>query len=172
MMRSHMQHGPAMLLRQRDALELSNEQIERLEELEGRVDDLHSAHMSELAPVREQLKALHGSEEFDKDRYEELLKRQANLRVEMMVEIADVHQASFTVLTDEQKSNVRYGMRMMRSMEGDAEMSGRGMMDNMRDGMGMECSGIMRKMRGMHQQMHEDCPLNPSPEADGADEDG
>lgn len=172
MMHSHMQHGPAMLLRQRDALDLSNEQIERLEELEGRVDDLHSSHMSELAPVREQLKALHGSEEFDKDRYEELLQRQANLRVEMMVEMADVHQASFAVLTDEQKSNVRYGMRMMRSMQGDAEMSGRGMMENMRDGMGMEGSSMMQKMRGMHQQMHEDCPLNPSPEADGADEDG
>lgn len=172
MMHSHMQHGPAMLLRQRDALDLSNEQIERLEELEGRVDDLHSSHMSELAPVREQLKGLHRSEEFDKDRYEELLQRQANLRVEMMVEMADVHQASFAVLTDEQKSNVRYGMRMMRSMQGDAEMSGRGMMENMRDGMGMEGSSMMQKMRGMHQQMHEDCPLNPSPEADGADEDG
>lgn len=172
MMHSHMQHGPAMLLRQRDALEMSNEQIERLEELEGRVDDLHSSHMSELAPVREQLKALHRSEEFDKDRYEELLQRQANLRVEMMVEMADVHQASFAVLTDEQKSNVRYGMRMMRSMQGDAEMSGRGMMENMRDGMGMEGSSMMQKMRGMHQQMHEDCPLNPSQEADGADEDG
>lgn len=172
MMHSHMQHGPAMLLRQRDALDLSNEQIERLEELEGRVDDLHSSHMSELAPVREQLKALHGSEEFDKDRYEELLQRQANLRVEMMLDMADVRQASFAVLTDEQKSNVRYGMRMMRSMQGDAEMSGRGMMENMRDGMGMEGSSMMQKMRGMHQQMHEDCPLNPSPEADGADEDG
>lgn len=172
MMHSHMQQGPAMLLRQRDALDLSNEQIERLEELEGRVDDLHSSHMSELAPVREQLKGLHRSEEFDKDRYEELLQRQANLRVEMMVEMADVHQASFAVLTDEQKSNVRYGMRMMRSMQGDAEMSGRGMMENMRDGMGMEGSSMMQKMRRMHQQMHEDCPLNPSPEADGADEDG
>lgn len=168
MMHSHMQHGPAMLLRQRDALELSNEQIERLEELEGRVDDLHSSHMSELAPVREQLKALHGSDELDKDRYEELLQRQANLRVEMMVEMADVHQASFAVLTDEQKSNVRYGMRMMRSMQGDAEMPGRGMMENMRDGMGMDGSGMMQKMRGMHQHMHEDCPLK----ADGADEDG
>lgn len=172
MMHSHMQQGPAMLLRQRDPLDLSNEQIERLEELEGRVDDLHSSHMSELAPVREQLKGLHRSEEFDKDRYEELLQRQANLRVEMMVEMADVHQASFAVLTDEQKSNVRYGMRMMRSMQGDAEMSGRGMMENMRDGMGMEGSSMMQKMRRMHQQMHEDCPLNPSPEADGADEDG
>lgn len=176
MMRSHMQRGPAMLLRQREALDLSNEQIERLEELEGRVDDLHSAHRSELAPVREQLKALHGSEKLDKDRYEELLQRQADLRVKMMVEMADVHQASYAVLTDEQKSNVRYGMRLMHSMRVDAEMShempGGGMMENMGDGMGVDGSGMMQKMRGMHQQMHEDCPLNPSQEADGVDEGG
>lgn len=172
MMRSHMHHGPAMLLRQREALDLSDEQIERLEALEVRVDDLHSTHRSELAPVREQLEALHGSEEFDMDRYEELLRRQADLRVEMMVEMADVHQASYAVLTDEQKSNVRYGMRMMRSMQGDAEMPGRRMMENMGDGNGMDGQGMMQKMRAMHQQMHEDCPLNSSPEADGVDEGG
>lgn len=162
-MMGSVQAGPRMLLHQRDVLELSEDQIDELEQLEARADELRSSHRSAMASVRERLQELRGSDEMDLDRYESLLREQAELRVEMRVRAAETHRDALEVLTDEQRSNVRYGMRMMRSMHSERGMSsgmpgdGSGMMD-MKDGMGQP--QMMGMMMRMHRQMHgQDCPM-------------
>lgn len=109
---SSMQPGPRMLLHQREALELSDEQVRQLEELQARIDELR--------------------------------------------------QEALGLLTEEQRSNARYGMRMMMGgMEGRAGMMGgrAGMMGGMED---MEHAPMMQMMQMMHRQMHtSDCPMAP-----------
>lgn len=169
MMRSMMEPAPRMLLHQQDVLELSQQQIEQLEQLQERAEELRAPHRSEMESVREQLRELHGSDAPDLERYESLLREQADLRVDMLTQAAQIHRDAFEVLTDEQRSNVRYGMRMMRSMHsaggmsGDMPGSGSGPMD-MKEGMGQP--QMMKMMMRMHQKMHaRDCPMASDDEA-------
>lgn len=111
-----MQPGPDMLLRQREALGLSRGQVKELEELQARADELFSTHRSEMMPVRERLQELHAADDLDLDRYESLLREQADLRVEMQLRMAALRRDALGVLDEQQKSNFRYGMRMMQSM--------------------------------------------------------
>jgi hypothetical protein len=160
-----MQPGPRMLLARRDALQLSDGQVEQLEQLQARADEMRSTHRSEMASVRERLAALRGQDELDLDRYESLLREQADLRVEMQVGMAELGRDALAVLDEEQRSNVRIGMRMMQSMH-----SGGGMMGGMSDGRsgmkdmmgGMDRPQMMGMMQRMHRQMHgQDCPVRP-----------
>lgn len=160
MMSSMMDPGPRMLLHQQDVLDLSQEQIQQLEQLQARAEELHSTHRSEMTSVRDQLQELRGSDALDLERYESLLREQADLRVDMQVQAARIHREAFEVLTDEQRSNVRYGMRMMRSESGMSRgMPGRGSgMMGMEQGMGQP--QMMGMMMRMHRQMHAgDCPM-------------
>ena len=166
-----MQPGPRMLLARRDALQLSDGQVEQLEQLQARADEMRSTHRSEMASVRERLAALRGQDELDLDRYESLLREQADLRVEMQVGMAEIGRDALAVLDEEQRSNVRFGMRMMRSMR-----SGGGMMGGMSDGRsgmrdmmgGMDRPQMMGMMQRMHRQMHgQDCPMRPPQDTEG-----
>lgn len=146
MMGGAMSHGPAFILRQKEALGLSESQVERLEALQSRLSDSHEAHMERIAPLHERaMSALHADEP-DLAGYESALNELAEHHVQMQLEAARTSREALEVLTPEQRSNVRYAMRLMGQMRG---MGGGGMMmgPGMRRGM-MMGGGPMMGMAG------------------------
>lgn len=170
-----MRPGPRMLLAQREALDLSDAQVERLEELEDRLQATVTEHREDMVTLRDQLTALRESEEMDIGQYETLLEQAADRRIAMQVERARIGQEAFDVLDDEQRSNVRYGMRMQRMMmqpgagmgsgNGMTGMMGGGMMGGQAGAM-MDHGRMMAMMQSMQQrmqQMRENCPALSDP---------
>lgn len=171
-----MRPGPRMLLAQREALGLSDAQVERLEQLEDRLQAAVTEHRDEMATHKDQFAALRESEKLDIGRYEELLRQAADRRIAMQVERARIGQEAFDVLDDQQRSNVRYGMRMQRMMQPGAGMpTGHGMRGMMDGGMmGDQAAGMMdhgkmdhgkmmammQSMQQRMQQMRENCPAS------------
>lgn len=162
-----MRPGPRMLLAQREALGLSDAQVERLENLEDRLQAALMEHRDEMAPLRDQITSLRGSEKLDIGRYEKLLQQAADGRTAMQVERARIGQEALGVLDDQQRSNVHYGMRMQRVVQPEAGMpSGHGMKGMMDDGMmGVTMDhgpmmAMMQTMRQHMQQMREYCPAS------------
>jgi len=107
---------PSMLLGQREALELSGEQIERLEAMKERATERRASHMVEMKLLAEEITAVSGENAPDLDRLESLLSQQAEAHVGMRVGKARMAQETMSLLTTEQRSNLRYGMHLMRSM--------------------------------------------------------
>lgn len=149
--------GPRMLLAQREPLALSASQTERLERLQEQMDAAATEHRAEMATLQEQMAGLREAEKLDVDEYEKLLRERSDLQVDHQVARARLGQQALDVLTDQQKSNVRYGMRMHRMMH-----SGAGMM-GMMDG-GMDQGKMMEMMQTMRRRMHESCPAMSAPE--------
>ena len=116
--------GPAMLLRMRDALELTDAQVSRLEEiqrgLESTVQPQMTAMMSSHDAARQ---ALEGDAP-DFDTYQQSLQAAANVMVQTHVSMARAQVAAREVLTPEQLERLETrGSEMMQGM-----MGGRGMM--------------------------------------------
>lgn len=153
MMSMPMRPGPRMLLAQREALDLSDAQVERLEKLEDRMQTAVTEHREEMVALRDQLTALPESEELDIGQYETLLEQAADRRIAMQVERARIGQEAFDVLDDQQRSNVRYGMRMQRMMM----QPGAGM------GSGNGMTAMTQSMQQRMQQMRENCPASSGP---------
>lgn len=106
--------SPMMILKQREALGLSDAQVERLQSLEEQLEKAHQAHMKEVMPLRHSaMEALKG-EQPNLASYEAALKKLSGPHIAMQVELARVSQEALKVLSAEQRSNVRYGMRLMR----------------------------------------------------------
>ncbi len=109
---------PSHILRQKEALNLTAPQVERLEAIEKEMAEAREAHMKAVMPLKEQVtKALEGDKP-DLSRYESALKKLADVHVKMQVDMARFSQQALEVLTAEQRSNVRYGMHVMRDMMG------------------------------------------------------
>lgn len=160
-----MRPGPQMLLAQREALALSDAQVERLEGLENRLQTAVATHRDEMGTLRDQITGLRESEELDIGRYEKLLEQAADGHTALQVERARIGQEAFELLDDQQRSNVRYGMRMQRMMQPGAGMrSGQRMSGMMGDSMmngsmdRTRMMAMMQQMRQHMQQMSEDCP--------------
>lgn len=164
-----MRPGPRMLLAQREALNLSDQQVERLDKLQERMATVATQHRDEMGALRDEFAALGASETLDVGRYEKLLRRNADLRVDLQVEQAKIGQEALAALDDQQRSNVRYGLRMQQMMHPGAGMStgmsgGTGMMGMMGDdrmGAAMDHGQGMAMMQNMQQrmrEMHENCP--------------
>ena len=149
--------GPAMLLRQGDALDLTAEQESRLDSLRAAMHSRVEDHRAGMQEIHQGMRELADSEEPDMARYRELLERMADARVELAVRMAEVHRQAMDVLSQEQRSNARYGMelmhhRMMRIHhgEGGGMMEHHPMMHEREDRMDVE-----RKVR-MRQRIHRD----------------
>lgn len=173
-----MMGGPRILLAQRERLDLTDDQVTRLEELQSRMDELRSSHRTEMLSVREELGSLRAADDLDLDRYESLLRRQADLRVEMQVQMARTRREALGVLTDEQRSELSAGAAAMGRMQPGAGMPGAGM-HGATPGMGMGTGRMnmmgggpggghmMQMMAAMHARMHgqmqgQDCPMAPT----------
>jgi Spy/CpxP family protein refolding chaperone len=120
--------GPSMILKQKEALELTEAQVQRLEALQKELSETREAHMKEMSPVKKQVgEALEGDKP-DLSSYESALKKLADGHVRMQVDMARFSEQALEVLTAEQRSNVRYGMRLKQGMMCGEMMQGGGMM--------------------------------------------
>ncbi len=119
---------PAMILKQKDALKLNDSQVQRLEALQQEAADAHRSHMEEVEPLRNRLLGAAQSDELDLSEYESALKSLADQHVRMQVEMAGLAREAVDVLTPDQRSNLRYGIRLMRGMMSGEMMQG--MMQN------------------------------------------
>ncbi len=109
---------PATLLGQKEALGLSEPQIERLEALRKRAFESRDRHMSEMSRLGQNISSALAETPPDLDRFETLIGEQAEMHVQTQVGRARLSQEAISILTDEQRSNLRYGTRLMRSMMG------------------------------------------------------
>jgi hypothetical protein len=108
--------GPGFLLEQKTALDLNDEQVQRLDELKSQLSDSRQEHLSRVKPLHEQaMDALHG-ERPDLAAYESALEAWAVEHVGMQVEMARISQKALAVLNVTQRSNVRFGMHLMHGM--------------------------------------------------------
>lgn len=108
--------GPGLVLSQKDALSLNESQVERLQALEKQVAETREALVQQIPPLQEQAQqALRGANP-DLSRYESALEKLAERQVKAQVEAARLSQQALEVLTPEQRSNVRYTMRMQGGM--------------------------------------------------------
>lgn len=125
--------GPVMLLHQKEALGLSEEQASRLDSLRAATVGTMEEHRSAMEEVHVAMKELAASEEPGMDRFRDLLERMADARIALAVDMARIHRRAMDVLTEEQRSNARYGMKLMHRMmmqrhhgEGHGHMEDRG----------------------------------------------
>lgn len=120
--------GPMMLLHQKEALELSDAQVRELEGLHEEMKSAMETARTEIRPLREELEKVSRAEDPDLGRYESLLQDLADRHVQLRVRMARTHRQAMQVLTDQQRAQVRYGMRLMRQMmrEHEGEREGHG----------------------------------------------
>jgi len=126
---------PGFILAQQDALGLTDEQTTRLDSLRSQVVEARQAHQAMMQGIHQQMGELRQAETPDLDRYRQLMQRMASAAVSMHVRAAKLGQEAEQVLTPDQRSKVRYAMKLM-SQHG--AMGRGGMMDG-----GMHGPGAM-----------------------------
>ncbi len=125
--------NPSMILHQRDALRLTDDQMEQIEAIKKETTATHESIMSEMRSLHERAKEALEGEQPDFSSYESALNAAANRHVQMQVSMARAGQQALEVLNAEQRSNLHYGMRvtrqrmMMRAGEGCRMMTPDGM---------------------------------------------
>ncbi len=116
--------SPRVILMQKDALDLSDEQIERLESLKKRMDHGREPGMSQAHTMMQQLDKALDPENPDLATYESLLNQMVDHHVQMQVQMARLGIEALNVLTDDQRDKVRYGTKLMHAMMGGMMMGG------------------------------------------------
>jgi len=132
---------PAYILAQQDALGLTETQTARLDSLQGQVAEARQTHHAKMQDIHQQVSKLRQEEMPDLDRYQQLMREMASTGTAMHVRIATLGQEALGVLTPEQRSKVRYAMKLMGPY-GMTGMMGRGTMGGGK-GMGMMGAGSM-----------------------------
>lgn len=131
--------GPMMILRQREALDLTEEQVTGLEALRERMAQTRAEHMESVRPLHERLVGLAGDPALDLDAYESTLRSLAEEHVAVHVAMARIGQRAREALTPEQREKLHTGMEFMRGMR----------MEGMQGRMGRTGSGGAGSMPGM-----------------------
>ncbi len=110
--------SPSMLLAHRDVLELTGEQVTRLEELrekhQGMMKGMHKGMMA----VRSQMHGAMSADSLDMEDYRSAAEAMADQMVGHHVQMARFRKQVLDVLTSEQREKLRTGMQMMRHMIG------------------------------------------------------
>lgn len=116
--------NPSMLLAQRDVLELTDDQVSRLEELreeqKGMMKGMHQGMMA----VRGQMQDVTAADSLDMDAYRKAVEGMADQMVGHHMQMASFREQVLDVLTPEQREKVQTGMQMMRHMMGGRGMGG------------------------------------------------
>ncbi|HKK27790.1 MAG TPA: Spy/CpxP family protein refolding chaperone [Gemmatimonadota bacterium] len=155
--------GPtaADILAQKDALGLTEEQTTRLDSLQGRTAEAWQAHRAMMQGIHQQMSELRQAEKPDLDRYQKLMQQMASAGAAMHVQVAKIGQEAEQVLTPDQRSKVRYAMKLMGQrggmgsggMMGRGSMMGRGMMGSSSGMMGNGMMGGSGSMMGRGSMM-------------------
>jgi Spy/CpxP family protein refolding chaperone len=118
--------SPSLILKQKEALKLTDSQVTQLEAIKEDIGKARAAHMERAQPLKKQLTEVMKGESPDLSKYESALKKMAEEQVKMQVAMARFSQKALNVLNAEQRSNVRYGMHLMRGMMGGGMMKSGG----------------------------------------------
>lgn len=130
---------PMMILRHREALGLTDEQVGKLEALQERLAGTRTAHMEGMQALHRKLAEQATAPEMDLEAYESTLREAADQRVEMHMAMARAGREAREVLTPEQREKLRVGLGFMRGtmemMQGMERMGAAGGMAPMMEGM-------------------------------------
>lgn len=99
--------SPGMLLQRRDALELTDDQVARLEEIRDELSGAMQGHMTVMMSVRREAAEALQDETRDLNAYEETLERGASQMVQAHMAMARAADRTRDVLTAEQWEKVR-----------------------------------------------------------------
>lgn len=137
--------SPMMILRHKEALGLTAEQVEKLDAVQERLAERRAAHMERMRALHEELSEQAAEAEVDLDAYESTLRSMADERVAWHLAMARSGQEAREALTAEQRDKLRVGMRfvrgaMSRMMQGRTMMGGQ--MGRMGPGMPSMRSGM------------------------------
>lgn len=108
--------GPMMILRQKEALALTDDQVQRLQTLQERMAQGRREHMETMRTVHERIGELARGPDLDLAAYEEALRSMADAHVAMQVAMARLGREAREDLTPEQREKLRTGMQFMRGM--------------------------------------------------------
>lgn len=123
--------GPAMILRMEDALDLTDDQVARLEEIRQEFSGSQQQHMNAAMSAHQNARqALQGGDP-DFDAYEEALQEASTHMVQAHTAMARAAIQAREVLTAEQRDRLQEGMGMMQGMMGEPG-TGSGMMQGRR----------------------------------------
>lgn len=119
--------GPAMILRMEDALDLTDDQIGRLEEIRQEFSGTQQQHMNAAMSAHQNARQALEGEDPDFEAYQEALQEASTHMVQAHVAMARAAVQARQVLTAEQRQRLQQGMGMMQGMMGDPG-AGSGMM--------------------------------------------
>lgn len=140
--------GPASILRHAAELNLSSEQVSRLEHLRDGLQQAHHALMPRMGEIHQQIEAAIGGERFDEAATRAAFRRMAELHADMVIPSMRARQEARAVLSTEQREKLAGLVRT-------------GMSDNHHMMHGMQSGSGMHGMGGMHQMMSmmANCPM-------------
>ncbi len=110
------QPGPATILGAAEELGLDDEQMDRLEALDRRSEELHEAHMAASEKARQEAAAMIGGETPDLDAYEQALWEAAQHMVTVHLGMVRLGFEARSVLTADQLERMGEGMASMGSV--------------------------------------------------------
>lgn len=149
--------GPAAALEHRDELDLSNEQVEKLEALQEQVAASRGTAMERMKDIHEEIRAATEGERFDEAAARAAFERMGALHTEMGMAMLRARHETHAVLTPEQREKLdeltRSGMGMHGMMGGM-----QGMMEHMKD-----CPMMQGGMGGMQMSPSEGMPMQHHP---------
>ncbi len=108
----------AMILEQKVALGLTEVQVQQLEGIGKEFAEARAGHIGRMAPLGAEVNEALEGDRPDFSEYESTLEKMAEEHVRMQVETARLSHGALQVLDPEQRSNLRYGTRLMRQMMG------------------------------------------------------
>ena len=144
-------HVPMAILHQQEALDLSEEQVERVEALQDSLAALHGRSMAAMQGARGGVEEAFGADGIDVEAYRRAVRAAADRRVEARVRTAEIADRALGVLDASQREKFLYGVHLMHRMH---RMHGAHGMGHGMKGRGMEGHG----MKG-HGSMGGQCPM-------------
>ena len=116
--------NPSMLLAQRSVLELTDDQVARLEELQEKQQGMMQGMHKGMMAVRSQMQDVMASDSLDTDAYRKAVEAMADQMVGHHMQMVRFREQVQDVLTPEQREKLQTGMQMMRHMMGGRGMGG------------------------------------------------
>lgn len=132
-------HVPAAILRQAEALGLSEEQTARVEALRDSIVAVHERRMTAMRGMGAGFQEAFTDDGIDLDAYRSALRSAADRRVETRVAVAEVAQSALQVLDAPQREKFLYALHVMHrgpGMTRHGMMKGRGRMHGQDQGGG------------------------------------
>ena len=108
--------GPMLLLRAREALDLTDQQVERIESLHADLREAHGAHMEQARAAQARAREALRGDTPDLDAAEAALEEAAAHRIQAHMTMARGHLRARDVLTEEQRTRLSQALEMMRSL--------------------------------------------------------